>query len=207
MFDGNHQQTAPGAVLNMPDVETWRTISNYPDYDVSDMGRVRCMKDRRGKTAPFFPTVSMRSQRPVVMLRNGDTTEILRIDELVLSAFVAPRPTPDAGAMPTNGDRGDVRADNLSWVAGAVLPAHQNRKGKTARRKKPVKKAPAKLSSEIRHGHWLGIGNVCVSIQPNGSLELTVAEPMESVDHHCIPLKDLDDVIRVFQAAKTIIEG
>lgn len=204
MFDGN--QLGP-QVSVMPDVEVWRSMDDYPDYEVSDMGRVRCIKNRRGTTAPFFPKVSMRSQRPVVLLRRKDMTqETRRIDELVLTMFVAPRPTPDSGAMPTNGDRSDVRADNLSWVAGVVLPAHQNRKAK-ARRKKPVKKAPAKLSSEIRHGHWLGIGNVCVSIQPNGSLELTVAESLESVDHHCIPLKDLDDVIRVFQAAKTIIEG
>ena len=213
MFDGNHQQhTTFGVQVSepMPDVEVWRSMPEYPDYEVSDMGRVRCMKNRRGTTAPFFPKVAMRSQRPVVLLRKKDMTqETRRIDELVLAAFVAPRPTPDAGAVPTNGDRGDVRADNLSWVAGTVLPAHQNRKSKMRRTRKPIKKAPApaKLSSEIKHGHWLGIGNVCVSIQPNGSLELTVAEPAESVDHHSIPLKDLDDVIRVFQAAKTIIEG
>jgi hypothetical protein len=209
MFDG--QQHSPFGVQvsePMPDVEIWRSMTEYPDYEVSDMGRVRCIKNRRGTTAPFFPNVSMRSQRPVVLLRRKDMTqETRRIDELVLTTFVAPRPTPDAGAMPTNGDRGDVRADNLSWVPGVVLPAHQNRKAKMIRRKKPVKQAPAKLPNEIKHGHWLGIGNVCVSVQPNGSIELTVAEPMESVDHHCIPLKDLDDVIRALQAAKTVIEG
>jgi hypothetical protein len=209
MFDGSHQQHIPFGVQAsepMPDVEIWRSMMpEYPDYEVSDMGRIRCIKDRRGTKAPFFPAVTMRSQRPVVLLRRSDMRqETRRVDEIVLSTFVGPRPTPDAGAMPTNGDRSDVRADNLHWAAGAVLPAHQKRK---PRRKKPVKQAQAKISNEIKHGHWLGVGNTCVSIQPNGSIELTVAEPLESVDHHCIPLKDLDDVIRVLQAAKTIIEG
>lgn len=187
------------------EVENWRPVVSHPDYEVSDMGRVRCLKDRRGgHKAPFFIKAALtNSGRPVVTLRNEDGQKAHRVDELVLEAFLGPRPGPDWGAVPTNGDRRDVRSDNLSWVAGIVKPA--NRIGVRRPKKKVVKKQPeVKLPKEIRHGHWLGTGNVTASIQPNGVIELTVADAQ---DYHSIPLGDLDDVIRILQAARSIIDG
>lgn len=189
----------------LDEIEAWRPVVDYPDYEISDMGRVRCIVDRKGfAKAPFFPAVNMTSTgRPVVTLRNESRQKLRRVDELVLEAFTGPRPAPDYGPVPTNGDRRDVRADNLSWVAGiARVPRTKKIRAKRIRAKRP---APAtKISNEIKHGHWLGTGNVVVSIQPNSVVELTVAD---SQDHHNIPISDLNDVIRVLQAAKTIIDG
>lgn len=184
------------------EIENWRPIAGFPDYEVSDMGRVRCIKDRPGGyKAPFFVKLGLpASGRPVATLRVGAGQKVCRVDELVLEAFTQTRPGPDWGAVPINGDRRDVRADNLSWVEGVRKPVKR-----VAKRRKAIKQAPiAKVPNQIRHGHWLGIGNVLVSIQPTQVIELTVAD---SHDHHSIPLGDLDDVIRVLQAAKTIIEG
>lgn len=187
-------------------VETWKTSPGHPDYEVSDMGRVRCTVGRR---APFFPVVALNMNRPVLRIRSEDrVARVRRVDELVLEAFVGPRPAIDYGPVPTNGDRQDVRLDNLSWVAGAVRPADQVYKGGRKKKKvvKRVMKKPAVVSlpGEIKHGHWLGTGKVVVSIQPNQTVELAVDEAQ---DHHLIPIQHLDDVIRVLQAAKTIIEG
>ena len=182
-------------------VENWKSVVGYPDYEVSDMGRVRCIKDRKGKKAPFFPALALNpAGRPMVTLRTGPVQKSRRVDEVVLEAFSGPRPHPDYGPVPINGDLADVRADNLNWVKGASRKLGATKK---IRRRKP-KPAPAKISSEIRHGHWLGTGNVIVSIQPNQVIELTVADAPE--DHH-IPVSDLDDVIRILQAARTIIDG
>jgi hypothetical protein len=181
-------------------VEDWKPVASYPDYEVSDMGRVRCIKDRKGgKKAPFFPATKMSpSGRPMVTLRHSSGQKAHRVDELVLEAFSGPRPGTDYGPSSVSGDRSDVRADNLTWLKGLG-------------RKQPVKKVrrgkqvtPPKISTEIRHGHWLGTGNVIVSIQPNQTIELTVADAPED---HRIPVSDLDDVIRTLQAARTIIDG
>lgn len=198
------EQEKTHAVAEFMEVENWRPVVGYPDYEVSDMGRVRCLKDRPGGyKAPFFITAALtRPGRPVVTLRNKDGQKVRRVDELVLEAFSGPRPAPDWGAVPTNGDRRDVRSDNLSWVAGIVKPA--NRIGVRRAKKKSVQKPNVKLPKEIRHGHWLGTGNVTASIQPNGVIELTVADAQ---DYHSIPLGDLDDVIRILQAARSIIDG
>ena len=184
-------------------VEVWKSVSDYPDYEISDMGRIRCIKDRKGHKAPFYPSNSLRSLRPVITIRRADMKQdVRRVDELVLATFNGPRPAPHWGAVPLNGDRMDVRADNLAWVEGEGN-APKTLGKKKIRTKKPVAKKPA-ISKEIRHGHWLGIGNVVVSIQPNGVVELEVSG---ATNHHAIPATDLDDAIRVLQAAKTIIEG
>lgn len=188
------------ATAELFNVESWVTVADYPDYQVSDMGRVRCMKDRKGgHKAPFFPAASVsKSGRPTVTLRNAAGQKVRRVDELVLEAFVRPRPGPQWFPNQINGDRQDVRADNLAWHEGTAPTRN------TKRRKATKKPSVVKVAKEIRHGHWLGFGNVMVSIQPNNVVELTVAD---ATDHHSIPLNDLEDVIRVLQAAKTIIDG
>ena len=179
-------------------VESWVTLADYPDYEISDMGRVRCTRSTRGRKAPFYPSLALRSQRPVVTLRRADKKqETRRVDELVLEAFNDRRPASHWTAGPINGDLLDVRAENLIWREGTP-------KRQAAKKIRRPKKIVAKIPSEIRHGHWLGTGNVVVSIQPNGVVELEVSG---SSNHHAIPAKDLDDAIRVLQAAKTIIEG
>lgn len=194
--------TSTSLINEIGTVENWKPVVGYPDYEVSDMGRVRCIKDRKGKKAPFFPSMSLTpAGRPIVTLRNGSIQKARRLDELVLEAFSGPRPAPDYGPMSVSGDRCDVRADNLTWVKGAGRKPASTKKIRRTRKTKP---APSKISSEIRHGHWLGTGNVLISIQPNHVIELTVAD---SPDHHSIPVSDLDDVIRILQAARTIIDG
>lgn len=182
-------------------VENWKPVVGYPDYEVSDMGRVRCIKDRKGgKAAPFFPAVALNpAGRPMVTLRNGSVQKARRVDEIVLEAFSGPRPHPDYGPVATNNDPADVREGNLTWVKGVA-----RKTGYTKKVRRKAKPAPAKISSEIRHGHWLGTGNVLISILPNNVIELTVAD---APDHHSIPVGDLDDVIRILQAARTIIDG
>jgi hypothetical protein len=185
------------------EVEVWHSLApqGYPDYEVSDMGRVRCTVDRKGHKAPFFPTIKTAAGRPTVLLRTGYKQQTRRIDELVLAAFNSPRPADHWVPQPTNGDKMDVRADNLNWIPG------ERKVNRIRRTNKTTKKNTIKMSKEIRHGHWLGMGNVLASVQPNGMVELTVSEDHQSIDHHTIPAKDLDDAIRVLQAAKTIIEA
>lgn len=186
---------------DLAEVEDWLPVTGFPDYEVSDMGRVRCLVDRKGgHKAPFILTATLSAAgRPTVTLRNAAGQKVRRVDELVLEAFTGPRPAPDWGPTALNGDRQDVRPNNLAWSEGLIKTRNTKRRKAT----KTAKKTPvAKLPKEIRHGHWLGIGNVTVSIQPNNLVELTVDDTQ---DHHSISVGDLDDVIRILQAARTII--
>lgn len=190
--------------LGVDEVESWEPVVGFPDYEVSDMGRVRCIAPRQGRTVPFVASPYLGTgNRPLIRMRDDQRRyHTRRVDEVVLEAFTGPRPTPEHGPAAINGDRQDVRLDNLSWESGAASGRGRGRKpGKTMRKKARV---TVRLPSEIRHGHWLHTGNVMVSIQPNRTVELAVGK---NDGHQAISFQDLDDAIRILQAAKAIIDG
>lgn len=194
-------------VFDVDTVEEWRPVIGYSDYEVSDMGRVRCIGPRKGRNSPFFVASFLgNGTRPVVRVRDDNkVSHTRRIDEILLEAFVGPRPASDHGPSPTNGDRQDVRLDNLSWAPGLVRKVDQAKRRNRGRKRAMAKRLlPVRIPAEIKHGHWLGIDGVMVSVQPNQMVELMVAD---NDHHHTIPIQRLDDAIRVLQAAKAIIEG
>src|SRR5690348_4369480 len=69
--------------------EQWREVPDFPDYEVSDQGRVRSYRRsqnprllRPGKNSDGYPTI---------VLSNGSRTTF-GVHVLVLLAFVGPRP-------------------------------------------------------------------------------------------------------------------
>ncbi|MBR1951464.1 MAG: HNH endonuclease [Lentisphaeria bacterium] len=95
-------------------MEKWLTISEFPNYEVSDMGNVR----NKATGRVLRPAVKKHSGRQSTVLR----VEIMRdgrgqskyIHRLVAAAFV---PNPDGLPMVEhiNGDFHDNRACNLRW--------------------------------------------------------------------------------------------
>jgi NUMOD4 motif-containing protein len=91
-------------------MELWKPIRTFPEYSVSDHGRV---VNRHGQ-----PMVLMRNQRGVVHvgLMKGGIQFKRAIAPLVAQEFLPPPPN-EAFDTPINlnGDRGDNHRENLLW--------------------------------------------------------------------------------------------
>lgn len=91
-------------------MEEWAPIADFPGYEVSDHGRVR-----NATTGRVLGTYDNgRGFLQVVMRRDG-RTYARAVHRLVAAAFLPPPPREDAVPMFVNGDRTDVRPENLIW--------------------------------------------------------------------------------------------
>lgn len=87
--------------------EEWRTIGEWPLYEVSDHGKVRGPKGELKAVKTWKGYLR-------VPLRNGTERKMVTIHSLVLTAFVGPRPDGAHGCH-SNGDKEDNRISNLRW--------------------------------------------------------------------------------------------
>ena len=118
-------------------MEHWKTIEWAPNYQVSNLGRVKQLGrifERRNPKHPQFSQVinikprllngwvQMRKEKPIckiVTLRVNGQNKTCRIHQLILSTFIGPCP-PGLEGCHNNGDPLDNRLDNLRW------DTHQN---------------------------------------------------------------------------------
>lgn len=102
----------------MDEIETWLPIAGYEEfYAVSDQGRVKRLKRRKGpvgKNWPYLQPVPQRSGHLTVSLYRDRQTKLVKIHLLVLGAFVKPRP-PGMITRHLNGDPTDNRLSNLTY--------------------------------------------------------------------------------------------
>lgn len=68
--------------------ERWLPIPGFPDYEVSDMGRVKSYK----RSAPYVMKPSTVKGYPCVRLRTDSAGRDYRVHQLVILAFVGPCP-------------------------------------------------------------------------------------------------------------------
>ncbi len=104
-----------------PTGERWLPVVGYEEwYEVSDQGRVRSL-DRwvYGRRTRWFPGRMLSSHRdghyPQVTLAYAGKHHDARIHELVLTAFVGPRPSPSAVARHYDDDPSNNTVENLLW--------------------------------------------------------------------------------------------
>lgn len=97
--------------MNPISAETWRGVFGFPDYEVSDAGRVRSIK--RGGRRVLKPQRHTGGYHIVTFWSAGSPT-IHLVQKLVLEAFVGTRPTGQQ-ACHGNGDKADNRLENLRW--------------------------------------------------------------------------------------------
>lgn len=99
-------------------MEIWRVIPSYPQYEVSNFGRVRELTGRLLKPVP-------NKKGYIRACMNGVAPQV---HWLVLEAFVGPRP---AGAMGRhlNDIPGDNRLENLAWGTQTENMADAKRNG------------------------------------------------------------------------------
>ena len=104
--------------------ETWRPTARWPQYEVSDLGRVRRVKPGRGARSGHI--LSGRPSRKGylrVVLHVGSSHHEVSVHSLVAEAFIGLRP--DGGEVNhKNGVKADNRAENLEWVTPSGNARH-----------------------------------------------------------------------------------
>ncbi len=98
--------------------EEWRRIPGYPDYEVSNLGRVRSWKVNAAQPDPprmMSQVASPDGYRYVFLYASGKKSmKRKRIHTLVLEAFVGPRPDGQE-CRHLDADRGNNCLSNLAW--------------------------------------------------------------------------------------------
>ena len=97
--------------------ERWRSIDVAPDYEVSDYGRVRrAVSCRNYKAGRILKPDRQDDGHMMMTLRVGKTSIKRFLHQLVLIAFVGPRPTAEYQGAHNNGNPGDNSLGNLRWA-------------------------------------------------------------------------------------------
>jgi hypothetical protein len=104
--------------------ETWKPITGYQGYEVSDAGQVRSYRARNGQPLPSTPHIikpaPTRRGYLTVGLGNGrGHTKTYKVHRLVLTAFIGPPPD-GCVACHNNGCNTDNRLVNLRWDTAAA---------------------------------------------------------------------------------------
>lgn len=108
------------------ETETWLPAPGWPDYLVSNMGRVMSMKNRR---RPIIKATfrSERDGREVVFLHDGKQHSVL-VHRLVGEAFLGPRPE-HLETRHLDGDACNSRLSNLVYGTHLENEADKQRHG------------------------------------------------------------------------------
>ena len=109
--------------------EQWKTVVGFPDYEVSDLGKVR---DKHSKLLrKQYPVAQL--GYPSVSLFDGNKWYTQPVHKHVLTTFCGPRP-PNQQCRHLNGKHTDNRLANLVWGTPKQNKADQLTHG-TRRRK------------------------------------------------------------------------
>lgn len=93
--------------------EEWKQIPDHPDYSIGESGRVLSFRTVNPKFIKSFMDT-----QGYVSVKLADRSGKYRnraVHVLLLEAFGNPRPR-GAVAKFLNGDRADVRLENLAWI-------------------------------------------------------------------------------------------
>jgi hypothetical protein len=106
--------------------EQWRPVPNFPNYEVSDYGRVRSLpriesvgstkpRNRSGRLLVPSPITATNKYPGVNLCRNDGSPRFTRVHRLVAEVFL-----PNPNSLPVvnhlDSDTSNNRADNLEWT-------------------------------------------------------------------------------------------
>lgn len=104
--------------------EVWKEIEGWPDYAVSDMGRVmRTTTYGRGKAGTIRKPVIISGYHAVALTHRSGARKLMTIHSLVAKAFLGPPPKPNMEVNHKDADRTNPALTNLEWMTKG-----QNRK-------------------------------------------------------------------------------
>ena len=105
--------------------EIWRDIPAFPDYQASDLGRIRSCKSGAWKVLRQTP--HSKTGYVVVSLRRGGKYFARSVHRLIAAAFLGKADGQDVNHM--NGDKHDNRLENLEYLTRGDNHRHAYRTG------------------------------------------------------------------------------
>ncbi|MCV4287880.1 NUMOD4 motif-containing HNH endonuclease [Pseudomonas capsici] len=112
--------------------EQWKTIQKYPDYAVSNLGRIKRLTSRTcAKAGAILKTPGRSKKRPYLSVDlchpGGKTTEL--VHRLVALAFLGDPPFPGAEVNHIDADKRNAAASNLEWITSSANQHHSYESG------------------------------------------------------------------------------
>lgn len=105
-------------------IEEWKDIADWPDYAISNYGRVmRTTTYGRGIAGTIRKPVLVAGYLAVALTNRDGRRKMLHIHRLVALAFLGEPPAPSMEVNHIDADRLNPRLDNLEWMTKG-----QNRK-------------------------------------------------------------------------------
>ena len=125
--------------------EIWKTIPFSPDYEVSDIGRIRRATPGDGTWVGRILKQgrSGSGYRHVAIAVPGRRHRSTRVHSIVAEVFIGPKPSPSHEIAHGDGDKTNNRADNLRWVTPIENAADKAKHGTIVR---GIKHGMAKLT-------------------------------------------------------------
>lgn len=97
--------------------EEWRTIKDWPAYEVSNLGRVRRVVAGKGARCKVLTAMIGKRGYPVVGLSMMPRRKKQVVHRLVCAAFHGDAPDGKGCVAHGDGDRTNNRAENLRWAS------------------------------------------------------------------------------------------
>ena len=97
----------------MENKEIWKNIEGYPDYQVSNMGRVKSLGNNKTRKEKIMSYDNNKGYNRIQLCKDGKTKHF-RIHRLVAQAFL-PNPNNLPEVNHINEDKTDNRVSNLEW--------------------------------------------------------------------------------------------
>lgn len=113
--------------------EIWKPIPGWPEYGVSNEGRVRLEIDGYRKKAGYVLKPWMNRDRLQVELRRVGERKKYFVHQLVVLAFKGPAPTVEHEVAHWDGNTQNNRLGNLRWATPIENAADKHRHGRTVR--------------------------------------------------------------------------
>lgn len=113
----------------MENIEQWRSIEYFPNYAVSDLGRVKRLTTRTsGKAGAILSPVVNIGYPFVALYDRKKGTKTFSIHRLVAAAFL-PKIDGKNEVNHIDGDRGNPRLSNLEYVSRSENQIHAFKTG------------------------------------------------------------------------------
>jgi hypothetical protein len=109
-------------------IEEWRTIKEFPDYEISNLGRIRRLTTQRRWKAGHIRKISSNGRYPNVSLYKNGRGYMRYIHRLVMEAFVGTCP-PNQECNHKDGNRMNFSLDNLEWITHSENEIHAHNIG------------------------------------------------------------------------------